>query len=206
MATFLATGRMSARLSSGSSCIFAAWYFGMIKLWPGAQGPISVAVNARRHTHEGQRPLRLDQLQRWDLSIDDLAKDTVSVVRHDFSLLKQSGCGSKNLVDSGESQVGRTSPRCPCIGSITCKFLDGRCATHHRFMAPAVYWTPTMRTRPSAPVDAKQSLEEMAPIPTPPSVRDVTPSLCLSLVEFKGRSMMPDAQTCSDSSALSTTV
>ncbi|CCU99071.1 unnamed protein product [Malassezia sympodialis ATCC 42132] len=52
-------------------------------------------------------------------------------------------------------------------------------------MAPAVYWTPTMRTRPSAPVDAKQSLEEMAPIPTPPSVRDVTPSLCLSLVEFK---------------------
>ncbi|WFD24556.1 hypothetical protein MEQU1_003258 [Malassezia equina] len=43
-----------------------------------------------------------------------------------------------------------------------------------------------MRTRPSAPVEEERPLEEKVPIPTPPSVRDVTPSLCLSLVEFKG--------------------
>lgn len=43
-----------------------------------------------------------------------------------------------------------------------------------------------MRTRPSAPVNEEPTVEK-APIPTPPSVRDVTPSLCLSLVEFKGK-------------------
>ncbi|WFD20881.1 hypothetical protein MCAP1_003135 [Malassezia caprae] len=44
-------------------------------------------------------------------------------------------------------------------------------------MAPAVYWTPTMRTRPSAPVNEERVVEEKSPIPTPSSVRDVTPSL-----------------------------
>lgn len=47
-------------------------------------------------------------------------------------------------------------------------------------MAPTVYWAPTMRTEP-----AGSATEPVAPVPTPPNVPDVTPSLCLSLVAFK---------------------
>lgn len=89
---------------------------------------MSVAVSARLRTHKSQRLLRLDQLHRWDLSVDDLAKDAVSVVRHDSGLLEQSGCRTKNLVVKAEAKC-RTSPRRPCIGSVTCKTL-GRLMRH----------------------------------------------------------------------------
>ena len=56
-----------------------------------------------------------------------------------------------------------------------------------KVMAPTVYWTPPMRTVPSSMDDLEHAVAPSAkPVPTPESVPDVTPSLCLSLIEFKG--------------------
>ncbi|WFD32439.1 hypothetical protein MSPP1_003486 [Malassezia sp. CBS 17886] len=55
-------------------------------------------------------------------------------------------------------------------------------------MAPTMYTSPSLASFPpsertAAPDTAPVPLDK--PIPTPPSVRDLTPSVCLSLVEFK---------------------
>ena len=49
-------------------------------------------------------------------------------------------------------------------------------------MAPTVYWTPPMRTDVAS---EPERAGEPHVVPTPASVPDVTPSICLSLVEFK---------------------
>ncbi|KAI3617909.1 hypothetical protein CBS9595_003818 [Malassezia furfur] len=59
-------------------------------------------------------------------------------------------------------------------------------------MAPKVYYSPLMRVPAESDADAQTNIANLGqPLPTPQSVKDVSPNVCLSLVEFKGTSAPP---------------
>lgn len=78
--------------------------------------------------------------------------------------------------------------RLGCAQSVSClAFFFFLYTLKKKIMAPTVYWTPPMRTVPSSMDDLEHAVAPSAkPVPTPETVPDVTPSLCLSLIEFKG--------------------
>lgn len=149
------------------------------------------------HTKESVGLVSLNEFAGRNFPSDNLAEDAVLVSGHLGRLEKEASSRTENDGSVySKSHCRTTRPEHgPASVQIVPRGSPPVTLAPRSFprMNPRVYYSPLMRVPAESTAEHQPSGDVISePLPTPPTVKDVSPSVCLSLMEFKGRSV-PDS-------------